>query len=177
MNIREALDSDLENVLFVERVAFDSDEEADLVKDLIGDPSAKPLVSLLAFQDGLPVGHILFTKARLQPKAPLLVSILAPLAIIPEFQNRGIGRKLIENGLQILSESGFHLVFVLGYPEYYRRFGFESAGERGFDAPYYLLDKNADAWMVKALHPGVFKRASGKVICADILNRPEYWHE
>ena len=118
MNIREALDSDLENVLFVERVAFDSDEEADLVKDLIGDPSAKPLVSLLAFQDGLPVGHILFTKARLQPKAPLLVSILAPLAIIPEFQNRGIGRKLIENGLQILSESGLHLVFVLGYPEY-----------------------------------------------------------
>ena len=78
MFIREALNLDLDNVLSIERAAFGSDEEANLVRDLIGDTIAKPIVSLLAIQDDRAVGHILFTKARLEPEAPLLISILAP---------------------------------------------------------------------------------------------------
>ena len=57
MIIRKALYSDLDNVLFVERAAFGSDEEANLVRDLLGDDSAKPIVSLLAFQENRAVGH------------------------------------------------------------------------------------------------------------------------
>lgn len=68
MFIREAVESDLDNVLSVECTAFGSNEEANLVRDLIGDASAKPSASLLAFQDDRAVGHILFIKAHWDQK-------------------------------------------------------------------------------------------------------------
>jgi putative acetyltransferase len=104
MHIRETSDLDLEDILFVERAAFGHDTEAELVRELLNDPSAKPLLSLLAFKDDKAVGHILFTTARL-PKNPNTASIalLAPLAIVPDYQKQGIGGKLIERGLEILS--------------------------------------------------------------------------
>jgi len=177
MFIREALDLDLDNVLSVERVAFGSDDEASLVRELMRDTSAKPIVSLLAIQDDRAVGHILFTKARLEPEAPLSISILAPLAVVPDSQKQGVGGKLIEYGLQVLSESMVDLVFVLGHPEYYPSYGFKPAGNLGFNAPYPIPEKNADAWMVQALRPGAIGTFDGKIICADKLNKPEYWRE
>jgi len=177
MIIREALDSDLESVLAVERAAFGSDEEAKLVQDLLGDTSAKPFVSLLAYQDDHAVGHILFTRARLVPQASLSICILAPMAVVPNAQKKGIGGKLIKHGLQVLAEAGVDLVFVLGYPEYYPRYGFKPAGRLGFEATYPIPEKNADAWMVQALKPEVIGNIRGRVICADTMNKPEYWRE
>ena len=58
MFIRESLNSDLENVLSIERAAFGSGEEANLVKDLMCDPSARPFVSLIALLADRVVGHI-----------------------------------------------------------------------------------------------------------------------
>lgn len=103
--------------------------------------------------------------------------ILAPLAVIPDFQKLGIGGKLIETGLEILSKSGTDLVFVLGYPEYYTRFGFKPATCLGFEAPYPIPAKHADAWMVQSLSQDVIGSVSGKVVCANTLNKPEYWRE
>jgi len=177
MFIREALDLDLDNVLSVERVAFGSDDEASLVRELMRDTSAKPIVSLLAIQDDRAVGHILFTKARLEPEAPLSISILAPLAVVPDSQKQGVGGKLIEYGLQVLSESMVDLVFVLGHPEYYPSYGFKPAGNLGFNAPYPIPEKNADAWMVQALKPGLLGKISGTLICCDMLSKPEHWRE
>lgn len=175
MIIRKAFDSDYEAVMSVERAAFGSDEEAGLVAELLVDPSAKPIVSLLAFDGERAVGHILFTRAGLVPDSPLTVSILAPLAVVPGEQKKGIGGKLIEHGLKILSESGVDLVFVLGHPSYYPRFGFETAGRLGFDRPYLLQEKTPDAWMVKALRQGVIGSYSGTVTVADSLDKQEYW--
>lgn len=164
-------------MLSVQRAAFGSEEEADLVRDLIDDPSAKPFVSLLAFHSGRAVGHILFTKAHLEPAAPLSVSILAPLAVVPGFQKMGVGSELIRHGIRVLSESAVDLVFVLGYPEYYSRHGFKPAETLGFNASYPIPEQNADAWMVRALSPGAIGAYEGKVICADVLNNPAYWRE
>jgi len=178
MQIREALNSDLDKILFVERLAFGQDEEAELVKNLLNDPTAKPLLSLLAFKEEQPVGHILFTKADLENSQKTTASvILAPLAIIPDAQNQGIGGRLIKKGLEILSKLGVDLVFVLGYPEYYSRHGFKPAGCLGFEASYPIPHEHADAWMVYALQPEVIGSVCGKVICADALNKPEYWRE
>ncbi len=177
MIIRKALDSDLDDVLSVEHAAFGSDECAELVQKLLGDDSAKPIVSLLAFQENKAVGHILFSKARLEPNAPLSISILGPLAVVPNAQKQGIGGKLIENGLNIWSKSGVDLVFVLGHPTYYPRHGFKPAGNLGFEPSYPIPEKNADAWMVQELRPGVIGNFRGKVICADSLNEPQYWRE
>jgi putative acetyltransferase len=178
MQIRLAQETDLEDVLSVERAAFGEDAEAELVRNLLCDASAEPSLSLLAFQDDRAVGHILFTAARLSgPSTPPKISILAPLAVVPDAQNRGIGGKLIERGLQRLSESGVDLVFVLGHPAYYPRHGFEPAGRLGLTAPYLIPEKDANAWMVQALREGVIGSVRGKVLCADALNRAEYWRE
>ncbi len=177
MIIRKAMDAELEGVLAVERAAFGSDEEAALVRDLLGDQSAGPIVSLLAVKNEQPAGHILFTRARLEPAASLSIYILAPLAVIPEFQNQGIGGALIEKGVQILSEADVDLVFVLGHPAYYPRLGFKPARVLGFAATYPIPDKNAEAWMVQALKSEIIGHYSGTVICADTMNKPEYWRE
>lgn len=176
--IREALETDLDDVLSIERLAFGHDKEAELVRDLLRDPSAKPVLSLLAFRKDQAVGHILFTAARLSdPKDTAPIAILAPLAILPDAQKQGIGGKLIEQGLKLLSKSGVGLVFVLGHPEYYPRYGFKPAGRLGFEATYPIPDEHADAWMVQALRTGLIGTLRGKVICADALNKPEHWRE
>ena len=181
MKIRESTPTDLSNVLQVERQAFGDDEGpeiVDLVKGLLSDPSAMPLLSLLAEDHERTVGHVLFTKAQITNFIDSVSAvILAPLAVIPEAQSRGIGGQLIKEGLRRLTETGTELVFVLGHPEYYPRHGFKPAGKLGFDATYPIPDENADAWMVQELQPAVIGRVSGKVICADMLNHPEYWRE
>lgn len=178
MRIDKASDSDLQDVLFVERTAFGCDKEAELVSDLLSDPSARPLLSLLAREEERPVGHVLFTAARLEeiPYAAS-IAIMAPLAVVPDAQGRGVGGELIERGLQLLSEWGVDLVFVLGHPEYYPRHGFESADRLWFAAPFPIPNEHADAWMVQALRPGVIGSVRGTVICADVLNKPELWCE
>jgi putative acetyltransferase len=176
MHIRETNDADLNYILFVEREAFSSNKEADLTKALLADPTAKPLLSLMAFVEGQPAGHILFTAARLlgSPRE-VAVSFLAPLAVVPKFQKRGVGSALVKKGLELLSKSGVDLVFVVGHPEYYPRHGFAQAGELGFETPFPFPEEHADAWMVCALRSGVLGSVSGKVVCCDTLNKPEIW--
>jgi putative acetyltransferase len=178
VRIEEALESDTPDVLFVERSAFGEEEEAELVRSLLSDPSAQPRLSLLAREGDRPVGYVLFTAARLKeapPSGP--ITILAPLAVVPDAQGRGIGGALIERGLQLLLESGVSLVCVLGHPDYYPRHGFEPAGRLGLNPPFAIPDDSADAWMVQALRPNVIGALHGTVLCADELNKPELWRE
>ncbi len=178
MYIRETTDADLKDILFVEREAFNSEKEANLTRDMLADPTAKPLISLLAYVENQPAGHILFTKGHLS-NAPnqVAVSILAPLAVVPKFQKQGIGGSLIKKGIESLSKFDVDFVFVLGHPQYYPRFGFMTAGKLGFKAPFPIPEKDADAWMVQALRPNIIGSVSGKVVCCDALNKPEHWRE
>lgn len=168
-------------MLYVEEQAFGDDqgsEIVELVKGLLSDPSAMPLLSLLAVNDDNVVGHILFTKAHITDSNDSISAvILAPLAVIPDAQSKGVGGQLIKEGLRLLSKSGVELVFILGHPGYYPRYGFKPAGVLGFEAPYPIPDEHANAWMVQELRPGVIGNVSGKVNCANVLNQPELWRE
>ncbi len=176
LEIRNSSESDLRDVLSVESQAFGGDEESELVNELLCDSSAMPLLSLIALNDERAIGHILFTRARLiDTDDSISAVILAPLAVIPKKQGKGVGGQLIREGLRLLSDSGVELVFVLGHPEYYPRHEFRPASALGFDAPYPIPKEYADAWMVQALRPGVLDRVRGKVACADALDRPELW--
>ncbi len=181
MNIRQSKESDLDALLHVEEEAFGREHGAEiveLVKGLLNDPSAMPLLSLLATHDDKAVGHILFTKAHVSSLYESLSAvILAPLAVMPEAQSQGIGGQLIREGFKRLSDSGVELVFVLGHPDYYPRFGFQPAGALGFEAPYPIPEERVRAWMVRELRPGVIGNMVGKVMCADVLNQPEHWRE
>jgi putative acetyltransferase len=178
VEIREAKDTELSDVLLVETKAFGYDKEAKLVSDLLSDSSAKPLYSILAFEDDKAIGHILFTPARLEgTQNDASISLLAPLAVLPDYQKQGVGGKLILYGLKLLTDAGIDLVFVLGHPGYYPRYGFNPAGVQGFEAPYPIPEEHADAWMAQELRSGIIGSVSGKVRCANMLNKPEHWRE
>lgn len=175
IRIATATDANLDAVLRIEREAFRQDDEANLVAALLRDPTAQPLLSLLAYDDDRPIGHVLFTRVTLDSHPAVSCSILAPLAVIPAFQRRGVGRALIEHGARMLAESGVTLLFVLGDPSYYTRCGFGPAIPYGLRAPYPIVPE--EAWMVRSLVPGVLGTVEGTFACAASLARPEYWRE
>lgn len=181
MEIRVATESDRSEILNIHKQAFGSDTGAvisKLVDDLLDDETAKPVLSLVAVDDSKLVGHILFTKAIItQTEVSLSAQILAPLAILPVAQKRGIGKKLIDEGLNILRKSGTDLVFVLGHPAYYPRCGFAPAGVRDFEAPYPIPEEHSAAWMVQALNGDLLGQIHGKVKCSKVLNEPQHWSE
>ncbi len=179
IQIRETNVNDFKDIMEVETKAFGGPDEAKLTVDLLSDPSAEPVLSLLAFHGGEAIGHILFTRAYMngvenQP----MIHILAPLAVIPEFQKQGVGGKLIKAGLEILKERGTELVFVLGHIEYYPRYGFiNDAKNLGFPAPYSIPEEVKDAWMIQSLVADGLKKYRGEIRCADEMNKEEYWRE
>lgn len=178
IKIRPGTESDLQDISRIYQSAFPEEgiEIAELTGNLLNDPTAKPYLSLLAEIKEQAIGHILFTRVEIS-NSNAKASLLAPLAVAPEFQSQGVGGKLIREGLRILSASGTELVFVLGHIDYYPRHGFTPAGIHGLEAPYPIPDKNAEAWMVQELKEGVLGSVKGTIQCAEALNRPEYWVE
>lgn len=153
-----------------------------LVKDLFGDASAMPIVSLMAYDGERAVGHILFTKGYIDnPENNLSVYCLAPLAVIKEYQNMGIGRKLVEAGVEKLKELKVDLAFVLGHIEYYPKFGFinNAIKDINYKATFDIPEKNYDAWMYMPISSSLekIKENPGRFICADKMNKIEYWQE
>lgn len=176
MLIREARDDEVEEMLGVNRSAFGREEEALLVGDLLRDPTARPMLSLVADDDGRMVGHVLFTAANLTgPDQPLPCALLAPLAVVPSHQRAGLGRALIEAGYERLARQGIALVFVLGDPGKYARRGFSAAYPLDLQAPHPIEPEAA--WRVRALGghvPGCLKGAVG---CAAAIAVEHYWRE
>jgi putative acetyltransferase len=177
MDIRQTTQADLQDVLSVERAAFNRDVEADITLALLSDHSAEPRLSLMAYVDAQPVGHILFTKATLVNHPEIAVSFLAPLAVIPKFQRQGIGTTLIKKSTELLTKANVDLIVVVGHPTYYPKFGFKPASELGFEPTYPIPAEVADAWMVKALKPDTIGRVSGRVVCCDAMNKREIWRQ
>jgi putative acetyltransferase len=140
---------DVEPIQRLNVVAFDGrTEEADLVDAL---RTAGDLVlSLVARDKDRVVGHVAFSRVTIEATAgPFGGIALAPVAVQPELQNRGIGRKLIEAGLQQLSQQGESIVLVVGNPAYYTRFGFSIEQGEAFpceySGPYFMALVLGDA--------------------------------
>ena len=162
-----------------EEKAFGSIDEAKLTADLLNDKTAEPIISLLAYYEDNAIGHILFTRAYLEERTDQqLFHILAPMAVIPEYQKQGIGGLLIKEGLKRLKEMGSEMVVLLGHIEYYPKHGFiQDAKKLGYDAPYPIPKEMKDAWMFQSLTMKEFPIKKGKVLCCNELNKPEHWRE
>lgn len=185
IQIKETTPEDFNDIMEVEKLAFGYEKEAQLVADLLDDKTARPMISLLAFYNGEAVGHILFTRAcfdkgakEVKKEEDVLIHILAPLAVKPEFQRMGIGGMLIKKGIDLLRQMGSKLVFVLGHKEYYPKYGFiPDAIGLGYPAPYPILDIHREYWMVQTLSEDGFTVGKGKIRCSDVLNHPKHWRD
>lgn len=113
--------------------------EADLVCKLRKSSSFIPQLSLVALSDDDIVGHILFTKAYVG-EAEVLA--LAPLSVLPRYQNSGIGQALIRQGHETAQKLGYKFSVVWGYAKYYAKIGYVPAGRYGIKAPFATADEN-----------------------------------
>jgi putative acetyltransferase len=138
--------------------AFGSPAEAVLVDVLRS--SVATLVSLVAAEDGEIQGHIMFSPVRIDGAADVRAMGLAPMAVTPERQRRGIGTSLIAAGLEQCRQAGVEAVFVVGHPTYYPRYGFVPARGLGFTCEFNVRD---DAFMVIELVRGRLERRAGTV--------------
>ena len=140
--IRSEADDDREAVFDVHRRAFETDAEARLVDALRGQVS--PAISLVATVEQRVVGHVLLSMATVDGAAGTAMG-LAPLAVLPDWQGQGIGGELVVAGLQACREIERPVVFVLGEPRYYGRFGFQPAPVLGLRYggpecdPYFMV--------------------------------------
>jgi putative acetyltransferase len=155
--LRPAAPTDGDGIRQVLRLAFGQDDEADLVDAL--DAGGFTRLSLVAEKDGHIVGHILFSDLPIIGRAGTVAALaLAPLAVLPDYQNQGIGSKLVRDGLDACREQGHRIVVVVGDPRYYRRFGFSSELGARLDSPI-----QRPAFQAAELVPGSMTGVIGRV--------------
>jgi putative acetyltransferase len=156
--IRAEEERDWAAVHAVNLSAFETPAEANLV-DALRD-QAQPLVSLIAEDNGGIVGHIMFSPVSLSGHPALRIMGLAPMAIAPEHQRKGIGSALVRAGLDRCRQLGFGAVVVLGHSSYYPRFGFSSSARFGIGCEYEVPE---EVFMVVELRAGFLDGVSGQV--------------
>ena len=151
MIIRQEKTGDIDAVHEVVRQAFEkalhtNHDEHNLVNRLRESEAFIPELSLVAEENGRIVGHILFTKLNVGDTVQLG---LAPLAVLPQWQGKGIGGKLIEAGHAKAKELGFDYSILVGHESYYPRFGYFPASCIGVTAPFDVPDENLMAFSLQ----------------------------
>lgn len=121
---------------------------------------AAPIVSLVADDSGSIVGHILFSPVQLSGHPDLQLMGLAPMAVLPSAQRRGIGLALVRAGLERCAQLGYVGVVVLGHATYYPRFGFVPASRFGINSEYDVSD---EVFMALELRAGALEGTSGTI--------------
>jgi putative acetyltransferase len=124
-------------------------------------------IALVAIDAGKIVGHILFSPVAIESPGPAIAALgLGPMAVLPEFQRRGIGSMLVQAGLKECARTGCQTVVVVGHPEFYPRFGFRPAHMFGLKCEFTVPD---DVFMVVELISGALSGRHGMV-----RYRPEF---
>jgi len=118
------------------------------------------LLSLVAELEGRIVGHVLFSRVEIETSSALVPAVaLAPVAVLPDSQRRGIGATLIRAGLDALREADETIAIVLGDPDYYARYGFSAEAARSIASPF-----RPEHFMALALREGSLDDVRGRVV-------------
>ena len=138
--IRREKQSDILAIRKVNESAFKGSVESRLI-DLLREAN-KATISLVATFDNTVVGHILFSPITIELNPRNMQGLgLVPLAVLPEYQERGIGSNLVTEGLKECKEKEYDIVVVLGDVPYYTYFGFKRASLYGLSNEYNV-DEN-----------------------------------
>ena len=146
--IRPAEPADTGAIRRIHLSAFPTAIEADLVERLQLDRDL--VISLVAERQGEAVGHVALSRMTVEAEGRSYRALgLGPVAMVREMQGGGGGSALIEAAKAIARATGEELIFVLGEPDYYRRFGFSAETARPFTSAY-----SGPYFMALALKPG-----------------------
>ena len=142
ITIRKEQPGDEAQIYEVNYQAFERKQEAEVVDALR--TSCPEGVSLVAEEDGKLVGHILFTPTIIESEGRSIIGTgLAPMAVLPEHQRKGIGSALVRAGLETMRKAGEPFVIVVGHPGFYPKFGFERASKYGIRCEYKQVPDEA----------------------------------
>jgi putative acetyltransferase len=168
--VREERAGDEPAVRSVVERAFGGSGEADVVDALRRD--CDDLVSLVADDDGVVVGHLLFSRSVVECGERRVTGMgLAPLTVAPERQRQGIGTALVEAGLAAMRARGCPYVIVLGHPGYYPRFGFVPASAHGLTCRWEGVPD--EAFMVLVLDERAMRGVTGIARYRDEFDVPD----
>src|SRR5690554_3889286 len=149
MNIRKEESGDYKEVFDLIENAFENEEYSDrkeqfLVERLRRSEAFVPQLSLVAEVDGQIVGYILMTKIKIvDDHSQMTTSLaLAPVAVLPSYQGKGIGGHLIRTAHRKAKELEFGSVVLLGHEKYYPKFGYQMTKEYGIKLPFEVPDEN-----------------------------------
>lgn len=167
IRIREEQRSDAAAIYRLVEEAFAPMAESDhreqlLVERLHQSDSFLPQLSLVAETEEQEIaGYILLTKVMIVSEAGEKASLaVAPLAVLPQYQNRGIGGKLIREAHKKAAALGFGTAVLLGHKDYYPRFGYRRASDYGIRFPFEVPP---ECCMVAELIPDALEGISGTV--------------
>lgn len=164
VEIRQEDARDYPSVYDVNTCAFGRKEEARLVDRLRLSDAFIPELSMVATVDSKVVGYILFTKIHIVENENGVPSLaLAPMAVTPDFQRKGVGGQLIRHGFDEARKLGYKSVVVLGHSDYYPRFGFTPTIKWDIKPPLNVPEK---AFMGLELEEGSLSGVRGKVLYA-----------
>ena len=168
--IRPETPKDYSQITKVNNLAFNQPNEGLMISALRKNNKFIQEFSLVAEIDSKVVGHILlFPLNIISSENSYEVLSLAPMAVLPEHQQKGIGKNLVIEGLKKAKELGYKAVIVLGHPTYYPKFGFDPASKWNIKPPIY--DVQDESSMAIELEEGFLKDKAG------IIEYPAEYYE
>lgn len=125
-----------------------------------------PELNYLIEADEKIVAHILYLKISIRTDDGKNIDALmfGPVSVLPELQRKGYGSKLIKFTLEKAAELGYGAVAITGNPDYYHRFGFESAANYNVYYAGMPRDDEAPFVMIKELKKGYLSGVVGEII-------------
>lgn len=170
ITIRSETPGDIEAIYRIEAAAFEGNAHADLVNLLRAEEAL--ILSQVAVANDQIVGHAAYTLLTITDGDRLhRFPGLGPIGVHPPLQGRGIGSALVRAGLQAMRDLGYGLLFLVGSPRYYPRFGFQPAQPLGFTSDYVEADGPHEHFMVALLDESALADVRGHVRFHDAFHQ------
>lgn len=158
--------------------AFSSSEgekEGELISNLASKLCSRAdnqeIIGIGAYEEGSIIGASFFT--RLKFDEPVMVYMLAPVAVSPAHQGKGVGQALIKYGLNELKNRAVAVAITYGDPSFYSKVGFQPLSENTIKAPVKL--SMPEGWLGQSLKEGPIPTINGRPRCVEEFNDPVYW--
>jgi len=161
LRIRPELGNDCVKITRLNEIAFGRPDESRLIELLRQNPMYIKGFSLVAVLEDKPVGHILLYPVLIRGEARIFRSLaLVSLAVLPEYQGKGIGSALVNSGLDEARAGKYTSAVVRGCGDFFPRFGFIPASIFGISPPFIVAD---EAFLAMELFPGGLRGVVGTV--------------